>query len=119
MSDRFPDLPLHPEGESPELPATDRGAIAEALAASKVGLGELAAAVDLGTNTALLVVGKVEDGELVVVEEHGAPPRRGAQGAQKAGVGRRPLPAAPRLLCPGTRHCDPLWAWTLRRIPSS
>jgi len=78
VSDRFPDLPLHPEGESPELPATDRGAIAEALAASKVGLGELAAAVDLGTNTALLVVGKAEEGELIIIEEHGATPRLGA-----------------------------------------
>jgi len=78
VSGEFPELPLHPDGASPELPGTDRSAIAEALAASKVGIGDLAAAVDVGTNTALLVVGKVEEGELVVVEEHGATPRLGA-----------------------------------------
>ncbi len=78
MSGGFPDLPLHPDEASPELPARDRSAIAEALAASKVGVGELTAVVDVGTNTALLLVGKVEDGELVVVEEHGATPRLGA-----------------------------------------
>ena len=70
MSEGFPELPLHPEGQSPELPAKDRGAIAEALAASKRGRGDLVAAVDLGTNTVLLLVGEIEDGELVVVEEH-------------------------------------------------
>jgi len=48
------------------------------LAASKLGLGELVGAVDLGTNTALLVIAKIEDGALVVVEEHGATPRLGA-----------------------------------------
>jgi exopolyphosphatase/guanosine-5'-triphosphate,3'-diphosphate pyrophosphatase len=78
VSGKFPELPLHPEGESPELPGSDRGAIAAALAASKVGLGELSGAVDLGTNTALLVIGKIEEGALVVVEEHGATPRLGA-----------------------------------------
>jgi len=78
LSEGFPELPLHPEGQSLELPAKDRGAIAEALAASKRGLGDLVAAVDLGTNTALLIVGEIQDGELVVVEEHGATPRLGA-----------------------------------------
>ena len=78
MSGGFPELPLHPESPSLELPGKDRGAIAEALAESRVGIGDLAAAVDLGTNTALLLVGKVEVGALVVVEEHGATPRLGA-----------------------------------------
>jgi len=78
MSDGFPELPLHPEGRSPELPVSERGAIAAALAASKVGQGELVAAVDLGTNTALLVIAKVEGGGVVIVEEHGATPRLGA-----------------------------------------
>ena len=77
MSGGFPDLPLHPEGARVEVPAVERSAIAEALAASKVGAGALTAAVDVGTNTALLLVGKLEDGQLVVVEEHGATPRLG------------------------------------------
>ena len=78
MSGGFPELPLHPGGQSSELPESDRGAIAEALAASKVGEGELVGAVDLGTNTALLVIAKVEGGGKVIVEEHGATPRLGA-----------------------------------------
>ena len=69
---------MHPGGQSPELPESDRGAIAAALAASKVGEGELVGAVDLGTNTALLVIAKVEGGGKVIVEEHGATPRLGA-----------------------------------------
>jgi exopolyphosphatase/guanosine-5'-triphosphate,3'-diphosphate pyrophosphatase len=86
MSSGFPELPLHPERASVELPARDRGAIAEALAASKVGVKELTAAVDVGTNTALLLVGKVEDGELTVVEELGATPRLGAGLARTGGL---------------------------------
>lgn len=85
MSADFPELPLHPEGTSSELPATDRGSIAAALSASRVGEGDLAAVVDLGTNSALLLVGKSADGELVVVEEHGATPRLG-EGLARTGA---------------------------------
>lgn len=85
MSGGFPELPLHPEGRSPEPPQSDRGAIAAALAASKVGQGELVAAVDLGTNTALLVIAKVEGGGSEIVEEHGATPRLG-EGLARTGT---------------------------------
>ncbi|MCH2106469.1 MAG: hypothetical protein MK291_07505, partial [Planctomycetes bacterium] len=85
MSADFPELPLHPEGLSNELPARDRSAVAAALSESKVGGGELAAVVDLGTNSALLIVGEVVDGELVVVEEHGSTPRLG-EGLARTGA---------------------------------
>jgi exopolyphosphatase/guanosine-5'-triphosphate,3'-diphosphate pyrophosphatase len=68
------------------LPGKDRGAIAAALAASKLGGGELAAAVDLGTNTALLVIGKLDGGEFEIVEEHGATPRLGTGLARTGGL---------------------------------
>jgi len=85
VSANFPELPLHPEGSSTELPARDPSAVAAALSESKVGRGELAAVVDLGTNSALLIVGEAVDGELVVVEEHGATPRLG-EGLARTGA---------------------------------